>query len=73
MSAQIKRGFASDNNSGVHPNMLKAMSSVNMGHEIAYHYESLSDANGNMERAIKEQDPASCLSVFGCETERTPD
>ena len=25
-----------------------------MGHEIAYHYESLSDANGNMERAIKD-------------------
>ena len=25
-----------------------------MGHEIAYHYESLSDVNGNMERAIKD-------------------
>ena len=25
-----------------------------MGHEIAYHYESLSDANGNMEKAIKD-------------------
>ena len=25
-----------------------------MGHEIAYHYESLSDASGNMERAIND-------------------
>lgn len=32
----IKRGFASDNNSGVHPDMLKAMERVNTGHEIAY-------------------------------------
>ena len=31
-----KRGFASDNNSGVHPNILEAMSSVNNGHTIAY-------------------------------------
>lgn len=31
-----KRGFASDNNSGVHPSILKAISSVNEGHVIAY-------------------------------------
>lgn len=31
-----KRGFASDNNSGVHPNILNAMASVNNGHTIAY-------------------------------------
>ncbi len=31
-----KRGFASDNNSGVHPVVLDAMSSVNKGHETAY-------------------------------------
>lgn len=31
-----KRGFASDNNSGVHPNILEAMASVNYGHNIAY-------------------------------------
>lgn len=30
------RGFASDNNSGVHPNILKALSEVNEGHAIAY-------------------------------------
>ncbi|MCF8380874.1 MAG: low specificity L-threonine aldolase [Bacteroidales bacterium] len=31
-----KRGFASDNNSGVHPEIIKAMSSVNEGHTLAY-------------------------------------
>ena len=31
-----KRGFASDNNAGVHPDILEAMSNVNGGHEIAY-------------------------------------
>jgi threonine aldolase len=32
----VKNGFASDNNSGVHPNVLSAISSVNKGHTIAY-------------------------------------
>ncbi len=31
-----KRGFASDNNSGVHPEILKAIGEVNQGHTIAY-------------------------------------
>ncbi|MBN2805999.1 MAG: low specificity L-threonine aldolase [Prolixibacteraceae bacterium] len=31
-----KRGFASDNNSGVHPNILKALSEVNQGHVVGY-------------------------------------
>lgn len=31
-----KRGFASDNNSGVHPEILKAISEANTGHTIAY-------------------------------------
>ncbi len=31
-----KRGFASDNNSGVHPSVLKAINSVNEGHVAAY-------------------------------------
>jgi threonine aldolase len=30
------RSFASDNNSGIHPEVLKAISSVNSGHEIGY-------------------------------------
>jgi threonine aldolase len=31
-----KRGFASDNNAGVHPDILKELSSVNIGHVIGY-------------------------------------
>ncbi|MCK4853019.1 MAG: low specificity L-threonine aldolase [Bacteroidales bacterium] len=31
-----KRGFASDNNAGVHPEIMKAIESVNTGHTIAY-------------------------------------
>jgi threonine aldolase len=34
--SENKRGFASDNNAGVHPAMLEAMASVNDGHVIAY-------------------------------------
>jgi threonine aldolase len=36
MESTNKRGFASDNNSGVHPEILKAIGSVNRGHTIAY-------------------------------------
>lgn len=32
----MKRGFASDNNAGVHPDILKAMASVNQGHAVGY-------------------------------------
>jgi threonine aldolase len=32
----LKRGFASDNNAGVHPEIMKAMERVNAGHAIAY-------------------------------------
>ena len=35
-TALNSRGFASDNNAGVHPDILKAMASVNVGHTIAY-------------------------------------
>jgi threonine aldolase len=31
-----KRGFASDNNAGVHPEILKSLQEVNSGHTIAY-------------------------------------
>ncbi|HEV2699264.1 MAG TPA: threonine aldolase, partial [Terriglobales bacterium] len=30
------RSFASDNNAGVHPEVLKALSSVNQGHVVGY-------------------------------------
>jgi threonine aldolase len=39
-----KRGFASDNNSGVHPAVLEAMSRVNDGHVIAYGNDQYTDA-----------------------------
>jgi threonine aldolase len=32
----IKRGFASDNNAGIHPDVLKKIASVNSGHAIGY-------------------------------------
>ena len=31
-----KRGFASDNNAGIHPAILKAIESANIGHSIGY-------------------------------------
>ncbi len=32
----MKRGFASDNNSGIHPSILAAIENANKGHEIGY-------------------------------------
>ncbi len=32
----MKKGFASDNNSGVHPHILKAMENANKGHVVGY-------------------------------------
>ena len=36
MRKELKRGFASDNNAGIHPNVIKAIQDANMGHCIAY-------------------------------------
>ena len=36
MSTNISRGFASDNNAGVHPRIMRALADVNTGHCIAY-------------------------------------
>ncbi len=36
MSKKNKRGFASDNNSGVHPDIIQAIIEANEGHTIAY-------------------------------------
>lgn len=33
---QIKRGFASDNNSGIAPSVLQAIADANVGHEVGY-------------------------------------
>lgn len=35
-SAKITRGFASDNNAGVHPEVLEAIARANQGHVVAY-------------------------------------
>jgi len=35
-SARITRGFASDNNAGVHPEILEAIARANQGHVVAY-------------------------------------
>ena len=32
----MKRGFASDNNAGIHPEILKAIEQANQGHTVAY-------------------------------------
>jgi threonine aldolase len=32
----MKKGFASDNNSGIHPEILKAMEAANVGHVVGY-------------------------------------
>jgi threonine aldolase len=34
--SNVKRGFASDNNAGVHPEILKELASINVGHTIGY-------------------------------------
>jgi threonine aldolase len=36
MLNEIKRGFASDNNAGIHPEVLKAIIEANVGHVIGY-------------------------------------
>ncbi|MDJ0828391.1 MAG: low specificity L-threonine aldolase [Desulfobacterales bacterium] len=36
MPSNIRRGFASDNNAGVHPDILAAMTAANTGHTVAY-------------------------------------
>lgn len=52
------RGFASDNNASVHPQILQAMSEVNNGHAIGY--------GGDI---ITQETEAIFKSVFGSETE----
>jgi threonine aldolase len=52
------RGFASDNNAGVHPRILAALSSVNEGHVIAYGDDPYT------EKAIME-----LKNIFGPESE----
>lgn len=39
----MKRGFASDNNSGIHPEILAAVSAANTGHEVGYGGDPLTE------------------------------
>ena len=39
----MKRGFASDNNSGIHPEILVAISAANNGHEVGYGGDPLTE------------------------------
>lgn len=39
----MKRGFASDNNSGIHPEILAAISAANNGHEVGYGGDPLTE------------------------------
>ncbi|MCF7858997.1 MAG: low specificity L-threonine aldolase [Candidatus Cloacimonetes bacterium] len=48
MKKTLKRGFASDNNAGIHPEVLKALQTANQGHCIAYGDDIFT------ERAIKK-------------------
>ena len=36
MKKTVKRGFASDNNAGVHPDILRELAAVNTGHAVGY-------------------------------------
>jgi threonine aldolase len=54
----VKRGFASDNNSGVHPEILKAIESANAGHVVGYGSDPYTEKAGEL---FKEH--------FGRETE----
>jgi threonine aldolase len=40
----MKRSFASDNNSGIHPEIFKAISDANFGHAVAYGADSFTEA-----------------------------
>lgn len=39
----MKRGFASDNNSGIHPEILKAIAAANEGHAVGYGGDELTE------------------------------
>ncbi len=48
----FRRGFASDNNAGVHPRILDALSEVNQGHVIAYGDDPYTEKAKTQLRAI---------------------
>ena len=59
-----ERGFASDNNSGFHPQILHALEEANRGHHIAYGDDPYSDVAAHMIRSVLDCD-AEVFFVFG--------
>jgi threonine aldolase len=57
----IWRGFASDNYAGIHPDVLKAMSSANAGHQVAYGDD---DETAHLSEVVREH--------FGAEAQVFP-
>lgn len=51
-----RRGFASDNNSGVHPDILKELASANKGHTIGYGSDPYTEKAGELFREILGKD-----------------
>ena len=51
-----KRGFASDNNAGVHPEIMKVLAEVNHGHTIAYGDDPYTASAVNKIREVFEKD-----------------
>lgn len=56
MSKGNNRAFASDNNSGVHPEVLEAMARLNTGHTIAYGDDAYTDSARRMFEAVFGRD-----------------
>jgi threonine aldolase len=42
-TGEIRRGFASDNNAGIHPEILKEISAANSGHTVGYGYDPFTE------------------------------
>ncbi len=63
ISMQPWRGFASDNYSGVHPEILEALTRVNSGHQVAYGDDSIT-AELNERMAILFGQPVGVYPVF---------
>lgn len=57
------RGFASDNQAGVHPDVLRAIESVNSGHEASYGYDGVT---AGLAETIRREfgEPAEVFPVF---------
>jgi threonine aldolase len=53
---EIKRGFASDNNAGVHPEILKELALINAGHETGYGADKYTEQAGKLFKEVLGRD-----------------